>query len=234
MHYAEFAPPVRLASAVECVWTLEESASREHLIFPDGCADLIFSPRRGLRAVGLMQCAQRHLLGPNDRLVGIRFHPGAARTHLGVPGPLLLDRHIPLEDLWGARGRRLAERLVNTDSWRGQCRLLFDSLPASTVDVRPWLALRTEPVEGAADVMGCSPRQLRRRCLDETGLSPKRLARILRFRRAQRLAHSPSSWADIAVRCGYFDQAHLIRDFREFAGGPPTSVFSNCPASILR
>jgi AraC-like DNA-binding protein len=220
---------------VECFWTLEENADREHVIFPDGCADLIFSRRQGLHAVGVMRREQRHVLFRGDRLLGVRFHPGAARDYIGVPGPLLLDQRIPLEDLWGSRGSQLMERLGNTDSWRAQFHVLADALPAARPDLRPWLALRSEPVESVADAAGCSPRQLRRRCLDETGLTPKRLARILRFRRALRLARSPDrDWADIAICCGYFDQAHLIRDFREFTGGPPMSVFSNRPVAVLR
>jgi transcriptional regulator GlxA family with amidase domain len=69
-----------------------------------------------------------------------------------------------------------------------------------------------------------SPRQFRSRCLEESGLTPKLLCRILRFRHASRLS-GPA--ADIALAPGYFDQAHMIRDFREFSGDTPMSVFSN-------
>jgi AraC-like DNA-binding protein len=73
-----------------------------------------------------------------------------------------------------------------------------------------------------------SPRQFRRRCLEESGLTPKHLCRILRFRRALNLAsRHKQDWADIAAETGYFDQAHLIRDFREFTGQTPMAVFSN-------
>jgi AraC-like DNA-binding protein len=80
-----------------------------------------------------------------------------------------------------------------------------------------------------------SPRQFRRRCIEESGLAPKQLCRILRFRRACQLAHGVArpEWAAIAASAGYFDQAHLIRDFRAFAGATPVAVFSNTAALSL-
>ena len=57
----------------------------------------------------------------------------------------------------------------------------------------------------------------------EVGLPPKTLARILRFHRARGLIVAPggADFAEVADLCGYYDQAHLIRDFREFAGCTP-------------
>jgi AraC-like DNA-binding protein len=72
-----------------------------------------------------------------------------------------------------------------------------------------------------------SDRQFRRRCLDESGLAPTQLCRVLRFRRACALGRRGLPWGLIAAEAGYFDQAHLIRDFREFTGVTPMSVFSN-------
>jgi AraC-like DNA-binding protein len=77
-----------------------------------------------------------------------------------------------------------------------------------------------------------SERQFRRRCVEESGLAPKQLCRILRFRHACELAAARrAGWAAIAADAGYYDQAHLIRDFHEFSGGAPVSVFSNTAAA---
>jgi AraC-like DNA-binding protein len=82
-------------------------------------------------------------------------------------------------------------------------------------------------VDRAAPLAGLSARQFRRR-LEESGLTPKRLCRVLRFRRSFELAATRGlSWAAVAAETGYFDQAHLIRDFREFTGRTPMAVFSN-------
>ena len=60
-----------------------------------------------------------------------------------------------------------------------------------------------------------------------SGLRPKQLCRVLRFRRACALAGRGLPWGLVAAEAGYFDQAHLIRDFHEFTGDTPMSVFSN-------
>jgi AraC-like DNA-binding protein len=82
-------------------------------------------------------------------------------------------------------------------------------------------------LEWVARQAGMSERQFRRRCLEESGLAPKQLCRVLRFRRACALGERGLPWGLIAAEAGYFDQAHLIRDFREFTGNTPVSVFSN-------
>jgi transcriptional regulator GlxA family with amidase domain len=76
-----------------------------------------------------------------------------------------------------------------------------------------------------------SARTLERKVLESTGLAPGVLRRVLRFRRAFRALDRAraGTWAEVAARTGYFDQAHLIRDFRQFAGAPPTQFFGNDP-----
>ena len=85
--------------------------------------------------------------------------------------------------------------------------------------------------------VGWSPRYLQRRLLEETGLTPKAAARVTRFDRARRtLQRQPgTSLAALAADCGYYDQAHLAREFRELAGCPPSAwlaeEFRNVQAS---
>ena len=80
-----------------------------------------------------------------------------------------------------------------------------------------------ETVEILSDHAGLSGRRLARLFALEVGLTPKLYARVLRFRRVLQLTHvdRPVDWSDIAHRCGYFDQAHFIRDFKEFSGLTP-------------
>jgi transcriptional regulator GlxA family with amidase domain len=76
-----------------------------------------------------------------------------------------------------------------------------------------------------ADWLGLSPRQLERRFRNEVGLSPKLFSRMQRFQRVfQKMEEPDISWVDAAVSCGYYDQAHLIRDFREFSGRTPSAL----------
>jgi transcriptional regulator GlxA family with amidase domain len=83
-------------------------------------------------------------------------------------------------------------------------------------------------VDRVAHDLGMSGRQLERRFMSDVGLGPKLLCRILRFQQVFRaVERSDVNWAKIAVECGYFDQAHLIRDFRQFAGQSPGALFEN-------
>jgi AraC-like DNA-binding protein len=89
-------------------------------------------------------------------------------------------------------------------------------------------------LDWVAGQAGMSPRHFRRRCLAESGLTPKHLCRILRFRRACALAADRLEWSAIAAQAGYFDQSHLIRDFHEFTGSAPLSVFSKTTFDAIR
>jgi AraC-like DNA-binding protein len=78
---------------------------------------------------------------------------------------------------------------------------------------------------------GISNRQLERRFLCEVGLSPKQLCRILRFQQIFRaLNGNDATWAAVALDCGYYDQAHLIRDFRQFSGVTPAALLQHSSA----
>ncbi len=84
--------------------------------------------------------------------------------------------------------------------------------------------LARESVRQAADRLGFSERQLRRRAHAAFGYGPKTLQRILRFQRALDLAHRGIPYADVAARLGYTDQAHLSHDVRALAGVPLTTL----------
>jgi transcriptional regulator GlxA family with amidase domain len=82
-------------------------------------------------------------------------------------------------------------------------------------------------VDHLATSAGISSRQLERRFLREIGIGPKLLGRILRFQQVFRAVERvDSAWASIAVECGYYDQAHLIRDFSQFAGRTPAVLLA--------
>jgi len=73
---------------------------------------------------------------------------------------------------------------------------------------------------------GLSTRQLQRRFKAEVGIGPKLLARIQRFQRIFWALESSPEWVQVALQCGYYDQAHLIRDFRDFSGAAPAALLA--------
>lgn len=228
-HYQEFGAGA-IEPFAECFWRGDTLAGvSSYPIPPDGCMDIVFWPEGGLRVVGTMTTQQTAALPPQAHLVGVRFRPGMAGLFLGAVAPELVDRWTPLEDLWGARGRRLHRELGDSASAAARFLLLSRELPPPDRGFDPVHRAISAMVAagGAVDLdwvasqARLSPRQFRRRCMQETGLSPNRLCRVLRFRRATRLS-ARLGWAAVAADCGYSDQAHLIRDFREFTGSPPS------------
>ncbi len=236
--YREHQPDPALSRYIECVWTLDSpTALNNHRVPPDGCLDIVYDRTHGLRAIGTMTTEQHFHFSRCAQLTGIRFRPGMARLFLGISSAELTDTSLPLEDLWSTRARDLRRRLDEAGSIQRASRILCDNLPAPAgAPNPPQQAIESlAAAHGNADLdliahyANLSPRQFRRRCLEETGLTPKRLARVLRFRHACRIADALDrpNWSDIALEAEYFDQAHLIRDFHQFTGQTPMAVFSN-------
>ena len=126
-------------------------------------------------------------------MAGVRFRPGMAGEFLCVSPAQLTDRTVPLEDLLGPAARRLQARLADTAAAdRAGVLSTFLGIPPAPADpVRRAIAAMVE-ARGVADLdwvaaqSNLSPRQFRRRCLEASGLAPKHLCRVLRFRYAAR------------------------------------------------
>jgi AraC-like DNA-binding protein len=167
--------------------------------------------------------------------VELNLTPPAARRLLGVPMHELAGRVVPLDDLFD--GGTLIERLAEARGWEERFALLDAELsrrlesappphPAVGAAYARLAATRgAVPVGVLAEEIGWSRRHLAARFRDEVGVSPKALARLLRFERALELLGT-RSLADVAYECGYYDQAHFNRDFRGFAGATPGELLA--------
>lgn len=174
---------------------------------------------------------------PKGGAVGASFRPGAAGAVLGVSMEELTDRHVALDAFWGTRSVDLHHRLMAAAEPNEVFRILEQSLSARIR--RPFLihpavahALALRPADASsltrvADVQrtsGYSPRHFIGLFRAAVGLNPKHYYRIQRFNSAARniAAGERQGLSHIAAAAGYSDQAHLTREFREFAGVPPT------------
>jgi AraC-like DNA-binding protein len=167
--------------------------------------------------------------------VQINFTPIGARLFLQLPLWELSNQSIGLDDLFGDQASRVVEALAQARDWDRRFDLLEELIfrrIGSTKPIRPeiqwaWGQLQetTCPVSiGAlAKELGWSHKHLIAQFRDHLGATPKRLARVLRFERTiqQIGACNPLRWAEIAFGRGYFDQSHMIREFRELAGCTP-------------
>ena len=239
--YSEITPQAPLARWIECAWSIESGPVTGHRVPPDGCVDIIYQRGQGLRAVGAMTVEQRFDYPGGVWTTGVRFRPGMAAPFLGASPAELTDQSVALEGLLSRRARELARRLDDARSVRDAMRILLGSMPAPASQPNPvqqaiealTAANGNADLENTARQATISPRQFRRRCLEESGLTPKHLCRVLRFRHACRVARAAGqpNWSDVALAANYFDQAHFIRDFREFTGLTPMAVFSNTRSS---
>jgi AraC-like DNA-binding protein len=141
---------------------------------------------------------------------------------------------VDLESLWGRRARELRERLCAATTTHQRFAILETELAARLDERRVHpavmhaldaLARPEARVGDIAKTVGLSQRRLIELFTAQVGLTPKRFARVLRFHRAAALARSAAfDWTRVAHECGYYDQAHLIRDFRELAEVTPTDL----------
>lgn len=240
--YAEHAPSERLRAYVECYWTSSASPAEPLLpvrILPDGCMDIIFDLATAEGAViGTMTHSILTLPGPRADLLGVRFRPGAAPAFLDAPARGATDERIALDALWGGFARELAERLSEARSTAVRLGLLDRELVARLERTERLNAVALHAValvvstqgeirvDDLAERVGLGTRQLERVFHELVGVSPKLFARIARFRAltdALRAQPAPR-WAELALRLGYYDQAHLVRDVRAFAGVTPTEL----------
>jgi AraC-like DNA-binding protein len=168
-------------------------------------------------------------------LIGVRFKPGGGFPFFGPPAGELQDLHVPLDALWGREAQLLRERLLEAHTPAAKFCVLQDCLqerlrhgPARDPVVEYAIGTLKHPGTTVARVVervGLSPRRFIARFRDEVGLTPKVFCRIHRFRRVIGALESRQKidWATIALDCGYFDQAHFIHDFGEFAGVSPSA-----------
>ena len=171
--------------------------------------------------------------------VQVDLTPLGAHMLLGVPMHEVAGRVVELDDLLGVDGRRLVDRLYDAPGWTARFELLDaviakrlgGSTPPSPDVAWAWSRLKEShggvPVGKLTEELGCSRRHLAR-FREQVGMPPKRVGRVLRFERViERLGQEgPARWTDIALDCGYYDQSHFNRDFRELAGITPSEYMA--------
>ena len=255
MQYLELEAPPPLNDLVHCFWFLrgEFPASEPQTVVADGRVEIIlhlaepFSKlddgRESRQETVLVagQLTSPVCLAGNGHgdVVGIRFRTPAAAAILRVPLDELTNRVEPL----GCVSRHLANDLLAAARCHPNPRRRAGALAATlgrhvqrqpdrlVVMASAALESGVRRVDALARSLGTTERTLERKVSQATGLTPATLRRVMRFRRTFRLlGDAPrGSWAEIATRTGYADQAHLIRDFRQFAGAPPSEFFGTDP-----
>ncbi|WP_406232881.1 helix-turn-helix domain-containing protein [Nocardia sp. NBC_01009] len=170
--------------------------------------------------------------------VSIALTPLGCRTLFGMPAGELWNMSLEFADVIGPAGRQLWEQIQTLRAWPDRfaaCDRALTDLACHDRVVTPeltwaWRTLvdtgGTAPIGPLAEKIGWSRQHLARRFGAEFGLGPKLAARVARFERARHMIERTPSFvsiAQVAATCGYYDQAHLNRDFADLAGCSPTT-----------
>ena len=169
-------------------------------------------------------------------VAGVAFRPGGSAAFLKTPAHETSDADTPLELLWGRRrSSDLREQLLERGDPDAQLDAMEHALremlrpagahPAVAFALRAFdRAPLTTNIAAVTDAIGMSAKRFIERFKAEVGVSPKHYCRIRRFQRAVTRAHRGQivDWPQVALECGYYDQAHFIHEFRSFAGLTPT------------
>jgi len=229
------------------------SAAREPLapsiqrVLPDGCIDVVlgFSGRaddpESAMVVGTMTRALvLDAATSSDCFVGVRFRPGKASAFLDVPASELTDLRVSLDDMWDDAGdvrEALAASPDAAQRVRALERVLVSRLSPAVVvghgDVDEAVRRIVEAggslgITRLAPALGITRQHLARRFAQLVGVSPKTFARVVRLTRVvERVRSVPAgesiNWSALALELGYYDQAHLVDEFRELTGVTPTA-----------
>lgn len=219
-------------------------------VVPDGCMEMIFhfgSPFEAVHGNGPAerqpggfvggQITRSIVIRPTGAIgmLGVRFRPAGARPLLGMPMDELAGQTVDVADLFGTTGGRVVEKLADARSADARIDIVETFLrrrAAQARAVRPLAQAATDALESShgrvsvqqlAAEFGVSTRHLNRTLCRDVGLGAKACARIMRLQFAlARLKHrGGATLTEIGADAGYFDQAHFIRDFRDFCGVSP-------------
>ena len=250
------APHPALRGQIEayCGYREETAAPLRRSETPSGNVSLIlsFGDPIDVEVAGLQRRRHRSFLaslhdrpattehGGRQHGVEVKLSPTATRRLAGVPLHELPGGVVDLDLLLGRHADLLVEQLACAPTWDERFALLDRAL-ARRLEAAPalhpgvehaWWRLAAShgsvPVATLAGDLGWSRRHLGERVRADLGLPPKAIARVLRFDRAKQLLGRDDGrrLAEIALACGYYDQAHLNRDFREFANATPTDFLA--------
>ncbi len=223
---------------------LEFQFARPYEIPIYGSEQILVSPR--IAVIGPITHRRVRLVIRNDvQALAVLFQPQGFRALFGIATTLVTDVGVDASCVLGGEVIELYERLANTAAFNERVKCLDDFLLKRLIASKPLdeihrslnrLIMSGSPIR-IADIAldaGVTIRQLERKSLEYTGLSPKVLARIARFQKALKLKSAASlTWVEVAHELDYHDQMHMIRDFRIFAGDAPVRAWDKIESDHL-
>ena len=174
-------------------------------------------------------------------VMGVHFKPGGLFFFLSMPVSELHNEVQSLDSIWGHAADELRDRLLDAGSPSAKFRTMEQFLlrimrksaqshPAVDFALRQFQHFPVQrSIADLSGDLGLSKRYFIRLFADEVGITPKKYVRIRRFQEVLNRIHAAHevNWAETALACGYYDQAHFIHDFRTFSGINPSTYLQN-------
>lgn len=230
---------------------------QRQIILPDGCVDMCFilgddikrytsdddfviQPRQML----LGQITKRFFIEPtgNVNTFAIRFYPYGFVNFIDVPFNELVNKETSLNKLFGdEKAERLSQKIIQANTTNDRIDIVekfligelhnkatIDNIVKSTIDTM-FLVKGSKSVNAILKDDLTKRRQLERKFIKQIGLSPKQLSKIIRLQATLQLLlnQTKGTLTSIAYENEYYDQAHFIKDFKEFTGITPKQFLTN-------
>ena len=232
-------PAPDLVRQIEMFWSVTSrggSGRSLYEVLPDSGVHLILRfSSCGCRMVLLGQATEKACIEIDESsdYFGIRFHPGHVPRLADIRPADLIDNHVDLPGIDGVSIDSLADRMLSSQDPALQQRVMEDLVrgtPPLIRDERCRQAISLLKTHGGrlhvdelAAGIGLHVRSLERLFCDHLGMTPKRLARLVRLQHlASRIRSGKAgNLTELAYACGYADQSHMIKDFKEMTGRLP-------------
>jgi len=228
-----------------------EESSQKQRILPDGCIELIFILGDDIkritsedefiiqpRAMVLGQITEPFFIEPTGYVnsFAVRFYPYGFANFVPTPIKKLTNKEIPIALLFGEKpSKELEQKIVHATDTNKRIKIIedflldklksettIDNIVKSTIDII-LLTRGSAPINAILKEDLSKRRQLERKFLKQIGISPKQLGKVIRLQTALKmlLNQQSDSLTKIAYESEYYDQAHFIKDFKEFTGTNP-------------
>lgn len=259
MNYQTFEPSHNLKPIVQCYWTLdgakEETVERQSIV-PDGCMEMIFhygdlylqflpdgEAILQPRCFVFGQLSRPLEIQPTGitGIFAVRFKPDGFAPFATVSLSDIKDKAVPMHQLFEKDGETLAQSVIESNTTSDRIRLVenfllmklqqsevVNELIRSTIDAmlesRGKLAIKDISIEKRV-----SRRSIERRMVATTGLSPKKLSKIIRLQSIlkQLINGKHTSLTALAYDADYYDQSHFIKDFKDITGITPKQFYGD-------
>ncbi|BAS60058.1 Transcriptional regulator2C AraC family (plasmid) [Leptolyngbya boryana IAM M-101] len=171
-------------------------------------------------------------------IMGVHFKVGGGAAFFELPAGELYNERISLNEIWKTQASELRECLLQhfspehrfyiLEQFLMQMMRLPDHHPAVDFALQQFQQSANSTINAVIEQTGFSPRYFNQLFRNQVGVTPKLFCRIQRFQNALKIlsVKAPVDWMEIALTCGYFDQAHFIHDFRAFADCTPTEYLT--------